>query len=131
MAYVWKHPNSPFWSACYRNDQNVWVKKTTKQIKRTKALALALEWERAATMGRDRVLTESISREVIGGILERTTGENLRQATLREFLLEWLRGKTASRQEGTAARYHTSVDRFIKFMGNKADLPIAASTRHD
>lgn len=131
MAYVWKHPNSKFWTAVYRNDQNVWCKKTTKKTAKTTALALALEWERAAQLGRERVLTESLSREIIGGILERTTGEKLRQATLREFAAEWLRGKTRSRQDATSVRYAASVNRFCEFMRKKADLPIAAVTPHD
>jgi integrase len=131
MAYVWKHPSSPFWTAVYRNDQNVWCKKTTKKTAKTTALALALEWERAAQLGRDGVLTESLSREIIGGILERTTGEKLRQSTLREFTTEWLRGKTYARQDATAVRYGASVNRFCEFMGNKAESPIAAVTPHD
>jgi len=131
MAYVWKHPSSPFWTAVFRNDQNVWCKKTTKKTAKSTALALALEWERAAQLGRDRVLTESLSRDIIGGILERTTGEKLRQATLREFCAEWLRGKTYARQDGTSTRYGASVERFCTVLGNKADLPIAAVTAHD
>jgi integrase len=131
MAYVWKHPKSPFWTAVYRNDLNVWVKKSTKKTVKTRALALALEWERAAAMGRDRVLTESISREVIGDILERTTGERLRQATLREFITEWLRGKSYSRQDGTVTRYTATIERFRDFLPTKADLPLVAVTASD
>jgi len=131
MAYVWKHPKSPFWMAVYRNEHNQWRKKTTKKTAKTTALALAIEWERAAQLGRDKILTEAISREVIGGILERTTGEKLRQSTLREFSAEWLRGKTNSRQERTAERYAMSVDRFNEFLGAKADRPISAVAPHD
>ncbi len=131
MAYVWKHPKSKFWTAVYRNEQNVWTKKTTKKTAKTTAFTLALEWERAAQLGREGVLTESLSREIIGGILERTTGEKLRQSTVREFMDEWLRGKTHSKQEGTAARYKTTVDRFNVFLAAKADLPIAAITPRD
>jgi len=131
MAYVWKHPRSPFWMAVYRNEQNQWRKKTTKKTAKTAALALAIEWERAAGLGRDKILTESISREVIGGILERTTGEKLRQSTVREFCAEWLRGKTNSRQAGTATRYESSVARFNELLGVKADRPISAVTPHD
>ena len=104
MAYVWKHPKSPFWMAVYRNEQNQWRKKTTKK---------------------------AISREVIGGILERTTGEKLRQSTVREFCAEWMRGKTNSRQAGTATRYESSVARFNDLLGVKADRPISAVTPHD
>jgi integrase len=131
MAYVWKHPKSPFWTGVYRDDQNQWRKKSTKKTAKTAALALAIEWERAAGLGRDKVLTEAISREVIGGILERTTGEKLRQATVREFCAEWLRGKTHSRQEGTATRYESSITRFNELLGVKADRPISAVTPHD
>jgi integrase/recombinase XerD len=131
MAYVWKHPKSPFWMAVYRDELNQWRKKTTKKTVKTTALALAIEWERAAQLGRDNILTEAISREVIGGILERTTGEKLRQSTVREFCAEWLRGKTNSRQEGTATRYESSVTRFNELLGVKADRPISAVTPHD
>ena len=112
--------------AVYRDDQNQWRKKTTKKSVKSAALTLSLEWERAAHMGRDKILTEAISREVIGGILERTTGETLRQGTVREFCAEWLRGKTNSRQQRTAERYAKSVERFNEFLGAKADRPISA-----
>ena len=131
MAYVWKHPKSPFWTGVYRDDRNQWRKKSTKKTVKTAALAIAIEWERAAQLGRDKVLTEAISRDVIGGILERTTGETLRQSTVREFCDEWLRGKTHTRQERTAERYQTSIDRFKELLGNKADRPIAAVTPRD
>ena len=131
MAYVWKHPKSPFWTGIYRDDLNQWRKKSTKKTAKTTALALAIEWERAASMGRDKILTEAISREVIGGILERTTGETLRQSTVRAFCAEWMRGKTHSRQAGTATRYEASVKRFNELLGVKADRPIAAVTPHD
>ena len=131
MAYVWKHPKSPFWMAVYRDEKNQWRKKTTKKISKTTARALADDWERAARMGRDNILTEAISREVIGDILKRTSGETLRQSTVREFCAEWMRGKTNSRQAGTATRYEASVKRFNELLGVKADRPISAVTPHD
>jgi site-specific recombinase XerD len=131
MAYVWKHPKSPFWTGVYRDDQNQWRKKSTKKTVKSAALGVALEWERAASLGRDKILTEAISREVIGGILERTTGETLRQSSLREFAAEWMRGKTKSRQQGTTTRYEASVTRFNEILGVKADRPISAVTPHD
>ncbi|HOX57124.1 MAG TPA: tyrosine-type recombinase/integrase [Candidatus Paceibacterota bacterium] len=131
MAYVWKHPNSPYWTAGFRDEQNRWVKKSTKLRNRTKALALAIEWERVSSLAREGVLTEAVCREVIGGILERVTGEKLREATLREFCAEWLRGKTRSRQDATSVRYGATVKRFCDFLGAKADLPIAGITPRD
>lgn len=117
--------------AVYRNEENRWVKKTTKKTAKSPALTLALEWERAAQLGRDRILTESLSREVIGGILERTTGETLRKATLREFCDEWLKGKANARQDGTHTRYEATIRRFCEFLTTKAARPLAAVGPHD
>lgn len=131
MATVWKHPQSPFWTAVYRDEQNRWRKKSTKLRDRSKALAAALEFERAASMGRDATLTEAVSRDVIGGILERTTGEKLRVQTVRVFCAEWLRGKTLAKQEGTSIRYNGTVDRFLGFLDKRAELPITAISPAD
>lgn len=124
MATVWKHQNSPFWTGVYRDEQNVWRKKTTKNRDRTKALAMAIEWERAASLAREGILTESISRDIVGGILERTTGQKLRYDSTRDFCAKWIRGKVAAKAEGTAIRYAATVDRFLLFLGTKADQPI-------
>jgi site-specific recombinase XerD len=132
MATVWKHPDSPYWTAVFKNESNKWARKTTKKKDRTEALKLAVEWERAAGMGRDRTLTEAVSREVIGGILERTTGEKLRSESLREFSLRWLQGgKHKNKSEGTTTRYTGTVDKFLDFLKSKADSPIASITPSD
>src|SRR5437667_12888216 len=99
MASVWKHPVSPYWTAVYREERYVWRKKTTKKKDRTKALALAVEWERAADMARDGVLTEAVSREVISGLLERTTSQKLRVESIRDFCAKWLNGKITAKAE--------------------------------
>jgi integrase len=82
-------------------------------------------------MGRERTLTEAISREVIGGILERTTGEKLRNESLSDFCARWLRGKQSKKSEATATRYGGTVDKFLDFLKTKAVLPIAAITPSD
>lgn len=128
MPYVWKHPRSSKWTAVYRDELGIWRKKTTGLKSKAKALTVALEWERAAALGRERTLTESRSRKIIGGILERTTGEKLRQTTLREFCADWIKGKTYARQDATATRYTGTVTKFLKFLGAKADLPVSAIT---
>ena len=131
MATVWKHPHNPFWMAVFRDENNVWRKKTTKRKERTKALTLAIEWDGAAQMGRDHTLTESASRDIIGGILERTTGQKLRFDSVREFCAKWLRGKTAARAEGTSIRYGATVERFIVFLRDAAERPINAIEPRD
>ncbi len=94
-------------------------------------MALAIEWDRAAQMGRDHVLTESTSRDIIGGILERTTGQKLRFDSVREFCGKWLRGKTAAKAEGTSIRYGATVEKFVLFLKEAADRPINAIEPRD
>jgi len=134
MATIWKHPWSPYWTAVYKDEQNIWRKKSTKlrgQKNRSKAMALSIEWERAARLGRERTLTETVSREIIGGILERTTGETLRAETLREFCDRWLKAKATNKSEGTHTRYAGTVAKLLAFLDRKSDLPIAAVTPAD
>lgn len=131
MATVWKHPNSSRWTAIFRDESGAWKKKTTKQKDRTKALALAVEWERAGGLARDKLLTEAVSRDIIGGILERSTGEKLRAETVRDFCGRWLKAKEDSKHVGTATRYAGTVEKFLTFLDRKADLPLASVTPAD
>ncbi len=131
MATVWKHPNSSLWTAIFRDETGAWRKRTTKLKDRTKALALAVEWERAGGLAREKLLTEAVSRDIIGGILERSTGEKLRAETVREFCVRWLKGKELAKSEGAAVRYGGSVDKLLEFLGRKADLPLASVTPAD
>jgi integrase len=131
MATVWKHPNSPYWTAIFRDETGAWRKKSTQKENRTAAMELAIEWDRAGGLARDRHLTEVKSREIIGGLLERTTGEKLRCESVREFCTRWLKGKTDAKHEGTCTRYGTTVEKFLTFLKGKADYPITAITPAD
>lgn len=131
MATVWKHPNSPYWTGIYRDEAGIWRKKSTKKKNRTEALTVAIAWEKAGELGRDKHLTEARSREIIGGILERTTGEKLRCESVREFCTRWLKGKTDAKHEGTCTRYGTTVEKFLTFLTKKADFPLTAITPAD
>ena len=115
----------------FRDEAGAWKKKTTRLKDRTKAFTLAAEWERAGGMGRQRILTEAVSREIIGGILKRTTDEELRADTVREFCGRWLKGKELAKHEGTSIRYAGTVDKFLTFLAKKADSPLSAISPSD
>src|ERR1051325_2732951 len=131
MATVWKHPDSPYWAAVYKDDRGIWRKRSTKLKGRTMALAKATELERAGELGRNRLLTESIARDIIGGMVERSTGEKLRAETVREFCDRGLRGKQTNKSEGTFTRYGGTIEKLLGFLDRKADLPISAVTPTD
>jgi hypothetical protein len=45
MASVHKHPNSPYWSAVFRDRDKRWRRRTTKMTEHSQALELAMQWE--------------------------------------------------------------------------------------
>jgi integrase len=133
MPSIHRHSSgrSPFWFAKFRGADGRPVVKSTKQTTRSKAMEIALNWERAADAGRRGVLTEAQCRKVLSEILERTTGETLRSNTTEEFLKSWITGKTNSKAQGTATRYNGTVNLFLDSLGTRAKLPLAAITpRH-
>lgn len=133
MASVHKYSpgRSKYFFGKYRDSDGRVRCRSTKQKDRSKALAVVLEWERAAEMARAGVLTEAQCRRVIGEILERTTGETLRHVTAREFLDNWLKGKELAKSEGTHLRYENSVKFFYASLGARADKPLNAIAPRD
>lgn len=130
MASLFKHPNSPYWSACFTLPDGKRTKRSTKQTKHAKALTVALEFERAAKAARCSELTESQARKVVADILERTGGEVLRTPSIKAFLTGWLLTKESTKAAGTVARYAKSIDEFILSLGSHAERPLTSLAPH-
>ncbi len=122
---------SPFWICCYRAADGRRLKKSTKQTDRTKALEVCLALERAEGMAARGTLTETRARELIGEVLERTSGETVAFYTAEAWLRDWLRGKEVSKAQGTHVKYSHTVDSFIEHLGGRARLNIAAISSKD
>ena len=131
MASLFKHPNSPYWSACFTLPDGTRTKRSTKQTARVKALTVALEFERAAQSARCSELTESQARKVVTDILERAGGDTLRAPITKDFLRDWLLSKEATKAAGTFGRYSKSINEFIASLGTHAERPLTSLTpRH-
>lgn len=122
---------SPYWICCYQAADGRRLKKSTKQTDRTKAMEFCLALERAEGMARRGTLTETRARELIGEVLERTTGECVAFFTVEGWLKHWLGGKEIAKSEGTYAKYSHMVESFIMHLGGRAKLNIAAITPKD
>lgn len=105
--------------------------RSTKQTNRTKAMDVAIKYERAAREARSGTLTELQARKVLSDILESTTGDTIRHVSTETFLKDWLRDKEAAKSETTAARYKTAVNLFLEDLEDKAKKPINAVTPRD
>jgi integrase len=107
------------------------VKKSTKQTDKAKALKVCLEWDDAATKARAGTLTEIQARKVVSDILEVATGEPLEFYTCESWLREWLESKKGTQSPAGHARYTQLSEKFIRFLGKRAKLNIAAITPTD
>jgi integrase len=125
------HERSPYWICCYTAADGRRLKKSTKQTDRTKALEVCLALERAEGMAAQGTLTETRARELIGEVLERTSGDSLPFYTTEGWLRDWLRGKEVSKSKNTHLKYSHTIESFIKGVGGRARLNIAAITPKD
>src|SRR5205814_2926515 len=80
---------------------------------------------------RNGTLTEQQAKKIIGEILERTTGEPLRNYKVRDWLAHWLDMKEQVRAGKTMDRYRQVIRDFIASLGGRANLALAHITPKD
>ncbi|NDA68867.1 MAG: hypothetical protein EBY09_19935, partial [Verrucomicrobia bacterium] len=121
MASVFKRPRSRFWHAGWRGADGKFQLRSTKQMDRTKALTIAMEWERVDKKIGKGELVENQIRQVINDLLEKVGESTCDVPTIRQWFTDWQAEKEASRSEKTAERYKSVVDEFLVHLGNRAD----------
>jgi integrase len=127
MASIWKHPNSPYWTACFTDLDGRRKKRSTKETNRRKAEKLAEQFEEAArkrrTFGQVRSVLQDLHREI--------TGEELKSVTVREHVQSWLAEKKDETKLATMHFYKASTTKFLDFLGERSDQEISLVTRGD
>ncbi len=132
MASVHRRPLSPYFHAAFRGPDGRLILRSTKQVNRAKAEAVAMEWERAARMAKTGLLVEDQARKVVAAIMERAgTGDTLRNPNVADYLREWMNGKELNQRPRTAARYKPVIEGFITSLGVRATRPLVAITPAD
>src|SRR5437868_14403039 len=101
---------SPFYICCYTSANGRRQKKSTKETDRGKALEVCLALERAENMAARGTLTETRARELIGEVLERTSGDTLPFYTAENWFRDWLRGKEILKANNTHVKYSHTVE---------------------
>lgn len=114
MASVCRKPNSPYWMMKYRAEDGRVVMRSTKQTHHKKALALANETERMAHKARQGELTQAVILKNLGEMMERTTGEKLAVASIKDFFKEYMEiKKRVGAAPSTLARYSPIMNGFV------------------
>ena len=132
MAAVLKRKGSKYFCAVWRDALGRQIWRSTKQIDRTKALADALDYERADKLAGSGSLVEAQARKIVDNIMERAgTGDTVRNPITADWLNDWITTKEAHKAASTAVRYKQIVDEFIKHLGNRARRPLTAIAARD
>ena len=132
MASVHRRPDSKYWHAAWRDVHGNLKLRSSKQTERNKALAFALECERAEKLAGTGTLTETQARKIVQDIMERaSSGEVLRNHSVEVWLREWMAGKEARKSSATALRYGHIINEFLKHLGDKAKRSLTSLSTRD
>ena len=132
MASIHKRPRSPYWHASFMAPDGRWKLCSTKCTDRQKALSAAIEFERAAKLGRAGNLVEAQARKVVADIMARAGGEEtLRAPSVNDYFNQWLVTKTARNSKGTTTRYAVAVTDFLASLGSRTGKPLTSLTSAD
>ena len=124
-------PHTKYWYAAYRADGKRHLR-STKQTDRNFAMAVALQYERAAKLADAQILTEAQAREVLNDILKASVSSaELRTPPINAFLRDWVKNKEVTKSTSTGTRYRQIVEEFLEHLGNRAGRPLAALTSSD
>lgn len=131
MASIFKRPRSPYFFCSYRAGDGRWLKKSTKQTDRRKAMEFCLKLEQAEQAALSRTLTTAQARRLLNEVLERAGDEPLDNFTIESWLREWMATKKAARGQKTGERYEKPIKDFLAHLGPRASLPLRAVTPKD
>lgn len=92
---------------------------------------VALAWEKAAKLGREKNLTEVQARKVLNDILENVGQERMNLVTAEVFLSEWAQTKEMANAAGTAKRYKNTIRNFLLHLGSKGKMNLASVAARD
>ena len=127
MASVWRHPESQFWRACFRDENARQRRISTKETDRKKAQRLADEYEKASRTKRSLRQAQA----VLDRLHEELSGERVVRTSLRQYLDDWFDGKKAETAPSTMTFYRSSLAKFLQFLGKRSDDPMTEVTKQD
>jgi integrase len=131
MASLRKKAGSQFYFACFTGPNGERVQRSTKQIKRATAQAVANEFEKAARLAGLKRLGEAQARRVIADIYDVINPEPLRSALAGDYLSEWAERRKVDTANRTQAAYAQVVRDFVKSLGERAKVDISQITKAD
>jgi len=120
MASLRKKANCSNWFGCFTTVDGRRVQRSTGTPVRSKALDIALEYERAY---RGRKTARQVQK-VMSDLYRSTAGAEAPKSTVKDFLDRWLEQCKLQVEPSTYAFYRLKVGQFVEFLGDRktADL---------
>jgi hypothetical protein len=112
VASVWRHPESQYWTACFRDENGRQRRISTKETDRKKAQRLADEYEKASRTKRSLRQAQA----VLDRLDEEPSGERVVRTSLRQYLNDWFDANKAETAPSTMTFYRTSLAKFLQFL---------------
>ena len=131
MASLHRRLRSPYLHAAFTGPDGRRVMRSTGTADRRAAQRLALEWEDASRSARAKTFTAAQAHKILRECVAVSTGEALQTFTCRQWLEEWLAGKSGVTSENTGSKYRSAVKEFLAQLGNRADLVLGGISPAD
>jgi integrase len=125
MAYVVKYPTSKYWVAAFRDASGKQHRRSTREVDRKRALAVALAYERVA---KGKGSPQRV-RQVLWEFMRDHFGQDLPSASVRDFFDRWLAARRAETSPATFRRYGDAIRAFLSFLGPRAASGLDEVTR--
>jgi len=134
MPSVHRQSGRPFWFCAFsivnpETHTSKRVFRSTKTRDKKQALEIGRAWHKAALKARNGQLSVDAAREVIAqGVSEVFTAanvESLPSASIKSWCETWLQAKSIEAEESTLARYARIIERFIEYIGAKANRDLS------
>ena len=127
MASLVKAPTSKYWIAAFRDASGRQHRRTTREIDRKRAQAVAEKYERVA----QRKGSPQRVKQILSEFFREHYSEELPFASVRKYALEWLASRRAETSPATHRRYGAAIGKFLAFLGPDADRGLEEITRSE
>jgi integrase len=127
VASLFRHPQSKYWTACFRNTAGKQRRISTKTTDKRLAQRIADQFEKAS---RNKVTLAQIEK-TLRTFAEELDPQIIERRSLRAFCSEWLAEKEPSVSTSTFKFYRQALQRYLAHLGERSDRPIGEITRND
>ncbi|NCC50976.1 MAG: hypothetical protein EOM20_07135 [Spartobacteria bacterium] len=121
MASIHRREGTKNWQAAYYLPDGTRTQRTTGTSDRAEAMRIALKFEDASRLAREKRLTVKRTRKVITDLFEIANGDKFPNDPVSDYLNDWLTSKELTLSESSLLEYRRIVKRFLQHLGDKAE----------